>query len=33
MDVPELADALEISERSVKRYWRQARALLLADFA
>jgi RNA polymerase sigma factor (TIGR02999 family) len=33
LDVPELADALEISERSVKRYWRQARALLLADFA
>ena len=33
LDVPELADALEISESSVKRYWRQARALLVADFA
>ncbi len=32
MDVPELADALEVSERSVKRYWRQARALLMADY-
>ena len=33
LDVPELADALEVSERTVKRYWRQARALLVADFA
>lgn len=29
LDVPELADALAMSERSVKRYWRQARALLI----
>ncbi len=33
LDVAELADALEISERSVKRYWRQARALLIVEFA
>jgi hypothetical protein len=33
MDVAELAQALEVSERSVKRYWRQARALLVADMA
>ena len=32
LDVAELADALEISERSVKRYWRQARALLIVEF-
>jgi RNA polymerase sigma factor (TIGR02999 family) len=32
LDVPELTDALDISERSVKRYWRQARALLIAEF-
>ena len=30
-EVPEIADALGISERSVKRYWRQARALLLLE--
>lgn len=33
LDVAELADALEISERSVKRYWRQARALLIVEFS
>lgn len=33
LDVAELADALEISQRSVKRYWRQARALLIVRFA
>lgn len=33
LDVAELADALEISERTVKRYWRQARALLIVEFA
>lgn len=32
LDVAELADALEVSERSVKRYWRQARALLIVEF-
>lgn len=30
-EVPEIADALNISDRSVKRYWRQARALLLLE--
>ena len=30
-EVPEIADALSISERSVKRYWRQARALLVLE--
>ena len=33
LDVAELADALEISERTVKRYWRQARALLIVEFS
>lgn len=33
LNVAELADALEISERSVKRYWRQARALLIVEFS
>ncbi len=31
LEVPELAEALAVSERSVKRYWRQARALLMTD--
>lgn len=30
-EVKEIAVALGVSERTVKRYWRQARALLLAD--
>jgi RNA polymerase sigma factor (TIGR02999 family) len=32
LDVEELADALAISERTVKRWWRQARAVLIAAF-
>lgn len=32
LDVSELADALDVSERTVKRHWRQARALLVAEF-
>lgn len=30
-EVTEIAEALQLSERSVKRYWRQARALLLLE--
>ncbi len=30
LTIEELADALAISERTVKRYWRQARAVLIA---
>lgn len=30
LNVEELADALAMSERTVKRYWRQARAVLIA---
>ncbi len=31
LNVDELADALGISERTVKRWWRQARAVLIAE--
>lgn len=31
LEVEELAEALGVSERSVKRYWRQARALLMTE--
>ena len=31
LEVDELSEALGVSERSVKRYWRQARALLIAE--
>jgi RNA polymerase sigma factor (TIGR02999 family) len=33
LDVAELADALQVSDRTVKRYWRQARAWLLTRMA
>ncbi len=33
LEVDELAEALGVSERSVKRYWRQARALLISELA
>jgi RNA polymerase sigma factor (TIGR02999 family) len=33
LDVAELAEALDVSERSIKRYWRQARALLMVEMS